>query len=121
MVELTGRNTPLVSDDRKRKTPNTFGSEGYVALIYIDGELIDGRNRSIPLLGMDATGSYTISALLNAVRKNDRIRAVVLRVESPGGSSLASDVLWRQVRLTAKSKPTVVSMGSIAASGKGGP
>jgi protease IV len=114
---LTGRNTPLVNDGRQRVAANTFGNEGYVAVIYVDGDIVDGRNSSIPFFGMGVTGSYTIAETLKAVRENPRIGAVVVRVDSPGGSSMASDVIWRQVELTAKAKPTVVSMGSVAASG----
>ncbi len=115
--DLTGRKTPLVTDGRTRFAPETHGNGGYVAMIYVDGDMIDGRNRSIPLLGMNVTGSYTIAETLKAVRENKQIKAVVLRVESPGGSSMAADVMWRQVQLTAKAKPTVVSMGAAAASG----
>lgn len=115
--DLTGRKTPLVPDGRRRFAPETFGKDKVVALIYIDGDIVDGRNQSIPFFGMDVTGSYTIAETLKAVRENPRVGAVVIRVDSPGGSSMASDVIWRQVQLTAKAKPTVVSMGSVAASG----
>ena len=63
-------------------------------------------------------GSDTVSAQLRAAHDNDRARAVVLRVESPGGSALASEVIWREVwRLRESGKPVVVSMGDVAASG----
>lgn len=117
LKELTGRDTPLKLDRRVRTAPKDFGNSGYVAVIHIDGDIIDGRSRSIPFFGMNVTGSYTIADTLKAVRENQEIKAVVLRVESPGGSSMASDVIWRQVQLTAKVKPTVVSMGTVAASG----
>jgi protease-4 len=115
--DLTGRPTPLINDVRVRYAPEAFGNQGYVAVVYVDGDMIDGRNRTIPFLGMSVTGSYTIAETLKAVRENRQIKAVVLRVESPGGSSMASDVIWRQVELTAKAKPVVVSMGAAAASG----
>jgi protease-4 len=83
----------------------------------VDGDIVDGRSQSVPFLGIDVTGSYTIAETLKAVREDPRVGAVVVRVDSPGGSSMASDVIWRQVQLTAKVKPTVVSMGSVAASG----
>ncbi len=115
--DLTGRNTPLTLDHRARTTWDTFGNEGFIAVIHIDGDIIDGRSRSVPFLGMEVAGSYTIAETLKAVRDNKDIRAVVLRVDTPGGSSMAADVIWRQVQLTAKAKPTVVSMGTVAASG----
>jgi protease-4 len=115
--ELTGRKTRVVFDGRRRLATDTFGNDRYVALIYVDGDIVDGRNQSVPFLGLDVTGSYTIAETLKAVREDPRVGAVVIRVDSPGGSSMASDVIWRQVQLTAKAKTTVVSMGSVAASG----
>jgi protease-4 len=115
--ELTGRPTPLKADDRARTAQETFGNEGFIAVVHIDGDMVDGRSRSIPFLGMGVTGSYTIAETLKAVRENPQFKAVVLRVDTPGGSSMAADVIWRQVQLTAKVKPTVVSMGTVAASG----
>lgn len=115
--QLTGRKTRLVGDNRRRVAPETFGNERFVALVYVDGDIVDGRNQSVPFLGIDVTGSYTIADTLKALRDDPRVGAIVIRVDSPGGSSMASDVIWRQVELAAKVKPTVVSMGSVAASG----
>lgn len=115
--DLTGRQTPVLVDGRQRYAPETFGNGGYVAIVYVEGDMVDGRSRTVPFLGMQTTGSYTIAETLKAVRENPQVKAVVLRVDSPGGSSMAADVIWRQVELTAKAKPTVVSMASSAASG----
>jgi len=86
-------------------------SSNRVAIIYASGEIAggDGDDNSI--------GSETISKALRKVRLDDKVKAVVLRVNSPGGSSLASDVIWREVMLTKKVKPIIVSMGDVAASG----
>lgn len=82
-----------------------------VAIVYASGEIDSGN-------GDDNTiGSDRISATLRKLRLNDDVKAVVLRVNSPGGSSLASDVIWREVSLTKKVKPIIVSMGDYAASG----
>ncbi|MEN9577318.1 MAG: hypothetical protein RJA70_327 [Pseudomonadota bacterium] len=115
--DLTGRQTPVLTDARRAHAPEAFGNGGYVAVIYVEGDMVDGRSRVVPFLGMQTTGSYTIADSLKAARDNPQIKAVVLRVDSPGGSSMAADVIWRQVELTAKTKPTVVSMASAAASG----
>lgn len=115
--DLTGRKTRIVFDGRRRLAPETFGNDRFIALVYVDGDMVDGRNQSVPFLGLEVTGSYTIAETLKAVREDPRVGAVVIRVDTPGGSSMASDVIWRQVQLTAKAKPTVVSMGSVAASG----
>jgi protease IV len=115
--ELTGRSTPVRWDERKPRAGETFGAGGAIAVVHVTGDLIDGRSRSVPFLGMQVAGSYTIADTLKAVRENPEVKAVVVRVDSPGGSSVASDVMWRQVKLTAQKKPTVVSMGTVAASG----
>lgn len=115
--DLAGEKLRLVEADRADIAPDTFGKQKSVALLYVDGDIIDGRSRNIPLVDMQLAGSYTIAETLQKIRENPQIGAVVLRVESPGGSSMASDVMWREVALTAHVKPVVVSMGSIAASG----
>jgi protease-4 len=115
--KLIGRKTLLIDDQRAQRGPERFGAGQRVAIVYLDGDMVDGRSKHIPLVGMKLAGSYTIQKTLKDVRENPRIGAVVLRVESPGGSAMAADVIWREVQLTAKVKPVIVSMGSAAASG----
>jgi protease-4 len=79
--------------------------------------MIDGRTRRAPLIGAQVSGSYTIAEAVALARESPLVKAVVVRVESPGGSSTAADVIWRQVQLTARVKPVIVSMGGYAASG----
>lgn len=82
-----------------------------IALVYATGDIISGE-------GSDQTiGSERISRALREARTDDKVKAIVLRINSPGGSSLASDVIWREVMLTKKAKPVIVSMGDVAASG----
>lgn len=114
--ELVGGNVKLIDDDRARTAPRHFGRARGVALVYVDGDLVDGRSSVIPFLGMRLVGSYTIAESLKKAREDPSIGAVVLRVESGGGSALAADVLFREVELTARVKPVVVSMGGSAAS-----
>lgn len=82
-----------------------------IAVIYAQGNIIsgDGDEQSI--------GSERISKAIRKARTDDKVKAIVLRVNSPGGSALASDVIWREVSLAKKVKPVVVSMGDLAASG----
>ncbi len=91
--------------------------ERFVATIYAHGAIRHGRSgRGGP--GGGGMGSDTVAAALRAAGADDGARAVVLRVNSPGGSYTASDVIWREVvRLRAAGKPVVVSMGDVAASG----
>ncbi len=117
LAKLVGRATRLQVDNRRAPAPDRFSEQASIALVYVEGDMIDGRSRRVPLLDAEVAGSYTIADALRVARENPLIRAVVLRVETPGGSSTAADVIWRQVQLTAKVKPVVVSMGGYAASG----
>ena len=82
-----------------------------IALIYAVGEISggDGSDESI--------GSEKLSAAIRRARMDDNVKAIVLRINSPGGSALASDVIWREVVLAKKKKTLIVSMGDMAASG----
>ncbi len=100
----------------RRKLAPPPHRRGHVAVVDVRGAIVTGRTRRSPM-GRQA-GSDTVSAQLRAAHDNDRAQAVVLRVESPGGSTVASEVIWREVfRLRDSGKPVVVSMGDIAASG----
>jgi protease-4 len=107
--------------ERARKLPSRVPAaaarERSVALIYATGPIRRGRSGRGPLSG-GAMGSDTISAALRSAVADDQVRAIVLRVNSPGGSYVASDTIWREVvRARAAGKPVVVSMGDVAASG----
>ena len=97
--------------DKDDSNDKNSSSKNRIAVIYASGEITGGD-------GDDNTiGSERISKALRKARLDDKVKAVVLRVNSPGGSSLASDVIWREVMLTKKAKPIIVSMGDLAASG----
>src|SRR5215469_8118795 len=90
--------------------------ERFVAMIYAHGAIRHGRSGRGA--GGGSMGSDTVAAALRAAAGDERARAIVLRVNSPGGSYTASDVIWREVvRVRAAGKPVVVSMGDVAASG----
>ncbi len=93
------------------KASSTSGSKNRVEVIYADGEIIDGKSKN------NAVGGYTIAGKMAEARKDKRVKAVVLRVNSPGGSALASETMWREITLLKAEKPVVVSMGDMAASG----
>jgi protease-4 len=95
------------------KAPETEknSSKDRIAVIYASGNIVSGE-------GDEGTiGSDDISKAIRKARLDEHVKAVVLRVNSPGGSALASDVIWREMLLTKKAKPVVVSMGDVAASG----
>jgi len=115
--KLVGYPLHLVEDHRAPRAPDYFGDNPGIAIVYVDGDMVDGRSQTIPLLGTKLVGSYTIAESLKKARENPKIGAVVLRVETGGGSAMAADVIYREVQLTAAVKPVIVSMGSAAASG----
>ena len=84
---------------------------GKIAVVFADGDIIMGKDQN----GSIASDDYRV--LLQKLRKDASINAVVVRVNSPGGSSLASDIIWREIDLLKKEKPVIVSMGNYAASG----
>ena len=85
--------------------------KGRVAVVYAEGEIVDGEGDA------DEVGGTRFSRELRKLRLDDGVKAVVLRVNSPGGSASASETIQREIRLIKKVKPVVVSMGSYAASG----
>jgi protease-4 len=90
--------------------------QGHVALVEVRGAIVTGRTRRGPM-GRQV-GSDSVGAALRAATNDERVRAVVLHVDSPGGSAVASDTIWREVcRVRDAGKPVVVSMGQAAASG----
>jgi protease-4 len=87
-----------------------------LAVVYATGVIHSGQSRSYGGI-TDSVGSETLCQALREVREDPSVKAVVLRVDSPGGSGLASDLIWREVSLFRGHKPVVVSMGDVAASG----
>ena len=82
-----------------------------IAIIYAEGQIIDGKSND------NSMGSITISNAIRKAADDETVKAIVLRVNSPGGSALASEVIWHEVNLARNKKPVVVSMGRYAASG----
>ncbi len=115
--ELVGKSLPYVEYDDETRAPSAFATRKRLGLLYLDGDIVDGRSQHIPILDMRLVGSYSMADAIRQLRDDDTVGAVVLRIESPGGSSLASDVMWRELVLLAKKKPLIVSMGTVAASG----
>jgi protease-4 len=87
-----------------------------IALIYAVGTINSGSG-GVGLTGGEVLGSDTLVAAIRAARANDAVRAIVLRIDSPGGSAVASDAIWREVMLTKKEKPVIASMSDLGASG----
>lgn len=91
--------------------PNISVSNDKIAVIYCNGDIVSGESSD------ESMGSETIAKAIKKARLDDSYKAIVLRINSPGGSAMASDIIWREVILAKKAKPVIVSMGAVAASG----
>lgn len=85
--------------------------ENKIAVVYAEGTIVDGEGKD------DEIGGEKFAKIISKLRKDDKVKAIVLRVNSPGGSALASDIMWRELLLAKKDKPLIISMGDLAASG----
>jgi protease IV len=94
-----------------------LGRQPKIAVIHIVGEIIPGPNRDSVWGGEGYAGSQTIAAALREARDDSGVKAIMLRVDSPGGVVTAADVIWREVEQARKVKPVVTSFGDVAASG----
>ena len=88
-----------------------YSRDGYVAVVYAEGSIVAGEGRQ------DQVGGDRIARVIREARNDDHVKALVLRVNSPGGSVLGSEVIQREMRLAQEEMPVIVSMGTVAASG----
>lgn len=100
------KNTPYA-----KVRPELYEGDDKIAIVYASGQIIDGEGDETTI------GSITLSEALRQARNDKKVKAIVMRVNSPGGSAVASEVIRREVELAAKEKPFIVSMGNYAASG----
>lgn len=103
---------PTINITRMNKATKSKGksSKNRIAVIVAEGEIISGESEG-------SIGSDEFTKEINKARKNKDIKAIVLRINSPGGSALASEVMWREIERARKEKPVIASMGDVAASG----
>jgi protease-4 len=95
----------------KKSYSNYSSSKNEIAVIVADGDIMPGKAQQ----GM--IGSDTFAEEIRKARLNERVKAIVIRINSPGGSALASDVMWREIKLATEVKPVIASMSDYAASG----
>lgn len=118
-VEALVKGGTRLSPGRYVKSARGFGfdSRAKLALVYAVGDIASGESQPGPLGGSGVVGSDTLIQGLREATGDDDVRAIVLRVDSPGGSGVASDAVWRELGRARRAKPVVVSMGDYAASG----
>ena len=109
---------PVRGGDYRDVSPESLGlNKGErIAVIYASGEIGSGSSQNSPS-GDQSIGSDTVAKALNDAAADKSLKAIVLRVDSPGGSGLASDIIWHAVEAANQKKPVVVSMSDVAASG----
>ncbi|MGH1395950.1 MAG: signal peptide peptidase SppA [Trichormus sp.] len=91
--------------------PAERNAKNKIAVVYAEGEIVDGKGETGQI------GGDRFATIFNKIRQDKDVKAVVLRINSPGGSATASEIIQREVKLTRQIKPVVVSMGDVAASG----
>jgi protease-4 len=106
--QISLKNYARIAEDKKSTLAN---KKNQIAVLYAEGEIVDGEG------GPTEVGGDRIAQEMRKIREDDDVKAVVLRVNSPGGSATAAEVIGREVMLTGKKKPVIVSMGNLAASG----
>ena len=112
MGEDDDKKVPLISEKKYAKSLRAKGSgSDRIAVVYASGDIVGGKGDGAQIAADD------MAKTLKSARLNDKIKAVVFRIDSRGGSSLASDIIWREAKLLADEKPLIVSMSDVAASG----
>ena len=104
----------IVSMSKYTKIPDpgrVYGAGNRIAVIYAEGTIVMGKGNETNI------GGNNYADIIKEQRKDSTVKAIVLRVNSPGGSAIASDIIWREIEMAARTKPVVVSMGNYAASG----
>lgn len=102
-----------IGEYSRNVVPNEPVTDNKIAVIYAQGEIVDGSKES----DITTIHGEDLSRTIRKARQDKDVKAIVLRVNSPGGSVVASDIIWREVKLASQTKPVVVSMGRYAASG----
>jgi len=119
LPELFGGNFRLVASDFYQSTPpyrERFGEPPQIALISVAGSITTGNSGSTFVEGNTA-GSATISRAIRQAKDNHSVKAIVMRLDTPGGNALASDLIWGELMAARKRKPVIVSMSDVCASG----
>ncbi|MFN4955716.1 MAG: signal peptide peptidase SppA [Aphanizomenon sp.] len=117
LKKLTGKNekdktfTKISLGDYAEVPGKSSKSDNKIAIVYAEGEIVNGSG------DQGTIGGDEFAKMLSKIRQNDQIKAVVLRINSPGGSATAAEVMQREIKLTHQVKPVIVSMGDMAASG----
>jgi protease IV len=117
LKKLTGKNekdktfTKISLGEYAEVPEKSLDSDNKIAIVYAEGEIVNGSGED------GEVGGDRYAKIFSKIRQNDKIKAVILRINSPGGSATAAEIMQREIKLTRQVKPVIVSMGDVAASG----
>jgi protease-4 len=118
LKEKFGGHAKLVRDYSQPKPAELrWGTRPEIAVVIVEGAIIRGQSGRTPIINEMIAGSDSLTQVFDQLRRDPMVRAVVVRIDSPGGSAVGSDLIYREMRRLAEKKPVVASMGNVAASG----
>jgi protease IV len=112
-----GHRVRIEKPSKRRLHRDAYGAGARIAVLVIEGDLVDGKSFTVPLINRRVAGSFTLTEEIEKLRKDQNVRAVVVRIDSPGGSVNAAEAVARELDLLREVKPVVISMGNVCASG----
>ncbi len=117
LEEWLDRRVRIEAPNKPRLHASDYGPPPRIAVLLVQGDLVQGDSFTVPILGRRVVGHRTLTAEIARLRKDPSVRALVVRIDSPGGDVYSADAIARELDLTRKEKPVVISMGNTCASG----
>lgn len=117
LEDWLGRRIRIEAPAQARTHAQDFGEPPRVVVLLVQGDLVQGDSFTVPLLGRQVTGDRTLTKEIERLRKDPSVRALVVRIDSPGGDVGAAEAIARELDLVRAEKPVVISMGNTCASG----
>ncbi len=116
LAQVFGEHAVLL-EDYPTKQPPYWGVPPRIGVVVVDGDMVDGDNVDVPFVDIHLSGGKTVSKAIQGFMEDPTVHAIVVRIDSPGGSAMAADQIWRAIRRARKYKPVIASLGAVAASG----
>lgn len=117
LEEWLGRRVRIEAPSEAREHAHEYGRPPRIAVLLVQGDLVQGDSFTVPLVGRKVAGDRTLTKEIERLRKDPSVRAVVVRIDSPGGDVGAAEAIARELDLVRRDKPVVISMGNVCASG----
>ncbi|MEM9458216.1 MAG: signal peptide peptidase SppA [Myxococcota bacterium] len=117
LEDWLGRKIRIEAPRQSRQHAVDYGPPPRIAVLLVQGDIVQGDSFTVPLLGRTVAGDSTLTQQIAAMREDPSVRAVVVRIDSPGGDVGSADAITRELDLLRKEKPVIISMGNTCASG----